>query len=240
MLANRSRKRWVFVLVSWASSTSSMMRENVVSSPTRSARTSRYPLSRIVPLNTESPTVRDTGSGSPVMVAWFTCAWPKAIVPSTAIVPPECTSTRSPGTTSSAATVIVSPSRRTWAVCGARSTRSRRDRLVFSSVRASSQAPKTKRNATTAASTYSPMMSAPTTAIVTRRSMLNAFARSAWNARTAVGTPAMIAAVTSAMSRPGSSEPRWRPSATSSSAPDAAAIQNFTRPVIGLSFSRTP
>lgn len=50
-----------------------------------------------------------------------------------------------------------------------------------------------KRNATTEASTYSPMTRAPATAMVTSKSMLKALARKPWKARIEVGTPAMTA-----------------------------------------------
>ena len=63
-----------------------------------------------VPANTSSPTLRSTASGSPVRVAWLTIALPCSTTPSMQMDMPVRTATRSPGSSSVAATLTsVSP-----------------------------------------------------------------------------------------------------------------------------------
>ena len=83
-------------LLELASSTRRIMRASVESLPTRSARTLRYPARLNVPLITRSPAVLSTGMLSPVRSDSSSAACPSSMTPSTGILCPVFTTTRSP------------------------------------------------------------------------------------------------------------------------------------------------
>ena len=101
-----------------AFSTSAMMREKVVSLPTRSVVMSSAPESTSVPANTAAPTSLSLGMLSPVMEASFTDAWPLTTRPSTGIFSPGRTRTTSPTFNSLSGTVRSQSDPRTSATCG--------------------------------------------------------------------------------------------------------------------------
>ena len=104
-----------------ASSTSRMICESVVSSPTSVASISTAPLLLTVAPMIFSPTVRSTGMLSPVIADSSKAALPCTITPSTGTLCPGLTRRRSPGRTSSTGISTNSSPRRTQAVFGARS-----------------------------------------------------------------------------------------------------------------------
>ena len=104
-----------------ASSTIAAIFATVVSSPTDSARISAYPVTRIVPQISVSPTFFSTGTLSPVITLSSEAPPPVTITPSHGIPPPARISTMSPAASVSAGIVTISSPRRTSAVFGARS-----------------------------------------------------------------------------------------------------------------------
>ncbi len=105
-----------------ASSTIAAIFATVVSSPTDSARISAYPVTRIVPQMSLSPTAFSTGTLSPVITLSSDAPPPVTITPSQGMPPPARMSTMSPETRVSAGIVTTSSPRRTSAVFGARSS----------------------------------------------------------------------------------------------------------------------
>src|SRR5690554_4432213 len=103
--------------------------------------------------------------------------------------------TKSFSTTSSALIIERMPSRITVASRGAISISDLSDARAFYKERPSRNAQKRNKKVTAADSTYSPIMSAPITAMVTKSSILNIFCREACHALKTVGTPATIEAV---------------------------------------------
>ena len=116
--ATWSASRWIGALVPCAASTSRTICASAVSLPTASVRTIAEPAPFTVPPISRSPGCFSTGSGSPVSMASSTAVVPSRIVPSTGIVSPGRTITRSPTTTSSTGISRSCPSRCTRAVLG--------------------------------------------------------------------------------------------------------------------------
>ncbi len=79
------------------------------------------------------------------------------------------------------------PLRMTLASCGAISISDLSEERDFSNERPSRNAPNKNKKVTAADSTYSPIIRAPITAIVTKSSMLNNFIREAFQALIKVG-----------------------------------------------------
>src|SRR5271165_2692708 len=79
---------WVLALVADASATIATIRATTVSVAARSTRTVSAPVPLRVPANTSSPAVLAAGSGSPVIVAWFTSLAPDSTWPSAPIRSP--------------------------------------------------------------------------------------------------------------------------------------------------------
>ena len=101
--------------VAWASRTSLAMRANVVSDPTRVARTSNRPVVFTVAEVTASPTVTSTGTDSPVIMEESSDDEPSTTTPSAATFSPGRTTRMSPSRTTDAGIDTSSPSRMTVA-----------------------------------------------------------------------------------------------------------------------------
>src|SRR5690625_315939 len=131
---------------------------------------------------------------SPVMDASSNDPVPEITSPSTGTLAPILTRTTSPMATLPADTSTCSPLRMTTAVSGATATSSASAARVLFSVADSSAWPMANRKVTAAASQYSPMISAPMAAMLTRRSMLMLRTASALTALRRIGVPAITAA----------------------------------------------
>ena len=119
-------------LLSWASSTNSMILPKLVSSPTLSARICIVPFSKIVPANTSEPTSLETGMDSPVMLASLIEPSPEMTVPSTPTLAPVLSKRMSPSSTKSMSISSNSPSSfSTSALSGASSVSSLMADLVL-------------------------------------------------------------------------------------------------------------
>ena len=92
-----------------AFSTAVIMRDSVVSSPTRSARTRRYPLSSIHEPMTSPPVSTSRGMLSPVMAASLTEPSPPMTVPSAEMLSPALTMNTSPAFRSARGIIFSSP-----------------------------------------------------------------------------------------------------------------------------------
>ena len=92
----RSASRWMPALPAWACSTIVIRWASWVSAPTLSARTTRRPVSAIVPPVTASPGAASTGTDSPVIMLRSTADWPDRTSPSAAIRSPGRTTNRWP------------------------------------------------------------------------------------------------------------------------------------------------
>jgi hypothetical protein len=114
-LLTLSAKRCTGAFVAWASRTNLAMRANVVSAPTRVARTTRRPCWFTVAEVTASPTCTSTGTLSPVIIDISTDDDPSSTTPSAAIFSPGRTTTRSPSRITDAGMDISTPSRNTFA-----------------------------------------------------------------------------------------------------------------------------
>ncbi len=130
------------------------------------------------------------------MLASFRYPSPNSMIPSTATFPPVLTSSRVSSFTSSAS---ISSGSAVWlsnlhAVAGTISVSIRMALRVFCNVRCSRYVPNWKRNVTIAASLYSPINSAPNTAMLTKTSMPMAFILSPVIARKKIGNPASTVA----------------------------------------------
>ena len=125
-----------------ASSTMRMTCARVVSSPTLSARNSRYPSVLTVAAATLSPAPFSMGTLSPVRALWSTDALPSSTVPSTGMLLPERTMTTSPTATCSTGISTISPFLRTEAVLGLRSISERMASPVLPLARVSRNLPK--------------------------------------------------------------------------------------------------
>ena len=102
-------------LVACASRTNLAMRANVVSAPTRVARTTMRPFIFTVADVTESPTTTSTGTLSPVTMLISMLEAPSATTPSAASFSPGLTTTMSPSRTTDAGIDTSTPSRNTVA-----------------------------------------------------------------------------------------------------------------------------
>src|SRR5699024_9898186 len=107
---NWSINRSASDLESCASSTNSIIRPNVESSPILSATICIVPLSIMVPANTSSSFSVFIGKDSSVILASFTCPFPVVTLPSTGILAPVFTMRISPSSTSSISTSSNCPS----------------------------------------------------------------------------------------------------------------------------------
>ena len=96
MDATRSTRRSMGALLVWASSTSRMIWESTMCSPTRVARKTRKPRWFRVAPQTSPPGSLATGRLSPVSMDSSTAEEPSTTNPSTGIFSPGRTSTRSP------------------------------------------------------------------------------------------------------------------------------------------------
>ena len=115
-----SASRWIGAREPWASDTSRMIFARTVSEPMRVARKVRVPVVLSVPPTTRSSSRFATGRLSPVIIDSSTPEAPSVTTPSTAIVSPGRTRTRSPTRTSATDRSNSTPSRMTRAVRGAR------------------------------------------------------------------------------------------------------------------------
>jgi hypothetical protein len=106
-------------LLPWASLTISTIRDRTVSFPTRVAVNTSRPFRFIVPPVTALPGVFSAGIGSPVSIDSSTADRPSSTAPSTGILSPGRTTTRSPTVTDSIGTSTSPPPRSTRAVFGA-------------------------------------------------------------------------------------------------------------------------
>ena len=139
--ATRSANRWTGALPDCASSTSRTIWPRAESLPTRTARNVTLPVVFTVAPITSSPIRFGTGNGSPVSIDSSTADAPSVTTPSTGIVSPGLTITRSPGTTASTASSVSLPSRCTCAVRARRPARRRIAADVRPLARASSRRP---------------------------------------------------------------------------------------------------
>ena len=110
-----------------------------MSAPTLVARTRSVPFLLMVAPVTGDPGALDTGRLSPVTTDSSTSLRPSSTTPSTAILSPGRTSSRSPATTSAVVTSTASPSRMTVALGGARSSSARMASLAPPRARISNQ-----------------------------------------------------------------------------------------------------
>ncbi len=107
---------WTGGLDPWASSTILMIRESIVSAPTRLASNVRLPVVARVPATTSSPGSLSAGMGSPVTMDSSTKLEPDVTIPSTGILSPGLMTTLSPISTFSTGTWISSSPLMTAAV----------------------------------------------------------------------------------------------------------------------------
>ncbi len=149
--AARSASRWPGALLFCASWTSATMCASAVSAPTLVARIRRAPAVLIVAPVTSEPGCLWTGRLSPVTIDSSTSDSPFSTTPSTAIVEPGRTTSRSPVTTSAVRTSIGPPSRMTVAVSGASSSRVWIASLAPLRARISNQCPRSTKAARSAA-----------------------------------------------------------------------------------------
>ena len=105
--ATRSTSLWIGARERWASATIWTIWASMVSLPTRSARMTKLPDWLMVPPLTRSPSVFSTGIGSPVSIDSSTVLRPSSTTPSTGILSPGRTRSRSPTATSSSADLLV-------------------------------------------------------------------------------------------------------------------------------------
>ena len=137
--AARSASRCPGALEFCASCTSVTIWASAVSAPTRVARTRSVPVVLTVAPITCVPGPLGTGRLSPVTIDSSTSLAPASTTPSTAILAPGRTTSRSPATTSAVGTSIWWPSRMTSAWGGARSSSARTASLAPPRARISNQ-----------------------------------------------------------------------------------------------------
>lgn len=125
-----------------------------------------------VPLETSSPGPLSTGRDSPVITDWSMAVWPWRITPSTGMVSPGRTRSRSPTFTSSAGMIRSVPFSITRAVRGVRWTSFSIPARALATVRSSSRAPSCMMKATSPAAKISPMITEATRAMDTSTSAL--------------------------------------------------------------------
>jgi hypothetical protein len=166
-----------------------MMCASVVSPAVVVDSTSSAPLPLTVPANTEAPGSLSTGTLSPVMGAWLTLLEPAITRPSSGIRSLGFTRNRDPSGTSSGRTAVTSPSFTSETVDGARSIKASTARRARPMLHASSANDNEKRKETVAASNHSPMIIAPSTAIVISRFMSGRRRRAANHAFGATSQP---------------------------------------------------
>ena len=140
--ATRSAIFEIGAFVALASSTSSMIFEMVVSSPTRVASMIRRPCPLVVAAMTSSPGPFSTGMDSPLRADSSMALKPSITLPSTGTFSPGRRTILSPMTISSTATTISSPPRITVASDGVKSMRERMASDVRCLARASNHLPK--------------------------------------------------------------------------------------------------
>ena len=116
--AKRVMKLSTLAFFSAEFSTSSRIRETVLSAKALSVRTFSTPERLMEPLMTRSPTVTSTGRLSPVSAAVSRLPLPSSTVPSRGIRSPGRITMVSPTATSSGSTVCSCPSRSTTALSG--------------------------------------------------------------------------------------------------------------------------
>ena len=132
---------WMGAFELVASSTSAMMPASTVSSPVLVTLMVKYPdWTRVAPV-TSSPSCLPLGTLSPVMVDSSMEAPPSSTSPSSGTVSPARTTSMSPTCTCSMGSSVSTPSRRTFAVLGARSMSLERASVVRPLARASKYFP---------------------------------------------------------------------------------------------------
>ena len=139
--AARSARRWPGALEFCASWTSLTICASAVSEPTAVARARSVPFLLMVAPMSWSPAVFFTGRLSPVTVDSSTSLSPSSTTASTGTLEPGRMSSRSPTWTSAVGTSTGSPSRRTTALGGARSSSARMASLAPPRARISNQWP---------------------------------------------------------------------------------------------------
>ena len=171
-VAQRSARPTILAFPASADWTSRIIRWMELSSPTLEASMSKEPNWLTVPLETGSPGPLSTGRDSPVITDWSMAVWPWRITPSTGMVSPGSTRSRSPTLTSSAGMIRSPPFSITRAVRGVRWTSFSIPARALATVRSSSRAPSCMMKATSPAAKISPMITEATRAIDTSTSAL--------------------------------------------------------------------
>ena len=188
---------WSGARLACADSTRWTIRASVVSARRRVTATVSAPWPLMVLANTSSPAVFSTGSDSPVIGAWLTSEVPVRTMPSRANFSPGRTIIIAPGSTRSIPTSRSPASSRTSTSEGARSSRRAMASRARSMLCASSHCAAANRVTTIAASSYSPISSAPATAMTISALMSSAPRRTERHARSAGNTAPITAAATS-------------------------------------------
>jgi hypothetical protein len=145
--AARSARRCPGALEFCASWTSLTICASAVSEPTAVARARRVPFLLMVAPMSRSPADFFTGRLSPVTVDSSTWLSPSSTLASTATLDPGRMSSRSPTSTADVGTSTGSPSRRTTALGGARSSSARTASLAPPRARISNQWPSSTKEA---------------------------------------------------------------------------------------------
>ena len=171
-VAQRSARPTIFALPASADCTRRIIRWMELSSPTRAASISKEPNWSTVPLNTSSPGPLSTGRDSPVITAWLTEVCPARTTPSTGMVSPGSTRSRSPTATASAG-MLSSPAAVTRrAVRGVSRTSFSMPARALATVRSSSREPSCMMKAISPAAKISPMATEASSARDTSTSAL--------------------------------------------------------------------
>ena len=172
MRAKRSTHCSIGARRSCASEIMRVIRARTVSLAGLVASTVNVPSPLIVPANTSSPCILATGILSPVIGAWFTEPAPSTTSPSSAILSPARTTKRLPTDTDAAGTSCSDPSEFTKrTLLGARSSSADTAFRARPTLQLSSNSESANRKATVAASKYSPIVMAPSTAMIISRFM---------------------------------------------------------------------
>ncbi|MNI49492.1 hypothetical protein D3C73_1041040 [compost metagenome] len=190
-------KRSVGAFFSCASSTSRTTRAIVLSSAAAVTRMRKAASPLIVPANTCSPSLLETGVLSPVTGASSIALVPATTMPSAEIRSPGRTRMTEPTVRFSAGTSRVLPPSSSKAVFGTNAVRLWMLERALPAATPSRSSPTRNRKTTAAASSDASMITAPTAAIVISISIENGVpAKAAMIARRAIGTrPNSIAAV---------------------------------------------
>ena len=207
-VAHRSAMPTIFAFPASADCTRRIMRWMELSSPTLVAFISKEPNWLTVPLDTGSPGCLSTGRDSPVMTAWLIDVSPETIFPSTGMVSPGRTRSRSPTQTCSAGIISSWPPASLRAVWGVRWTSFSMPARAFATVRSSKRAPSCMINAISPAAKSSPMSTEAIKAMDTSTSALMSKAvTSPMKASKRMGTPQRIIATQAASKGRGS---KWK------------------------------